>query len=270
MSKKDNHDEFEDNENLNSDSNDLNDADENFGLPDIDYSPIDENAQESEAEEIPEEPERIEEQQENVFYAEGDTVYPSESEDQNPPEEPAYVPGSYVPPKDNSAVGKVIAIAVVVILAAVGVWYFGFYQPQKKAEERAQIGEQQRIERQKEREATAKAERERLAREQAQRDEEAAKLAAAESKPETGTIETISSRTGRYYIIIASAIDEDLAMDHAKKLSKKGVSTSIIKPYGKVKFHRIAVEDFDTWASAQNRANELKAEYGEGVWVKKY
>ena len=58
-------------------------------------------------------------------------------------------------------------------------------------------------------------------------------------------------------------------MDKARKLSKNGVSTKIIPPYGKMQRYRLAIADMDTWQQAEAKANELQGEY-EGAWVLKY
>lgn len=268
MAKKDKKDEIEDNDNINKDSSkDFNEADDSFGLPDVDYQPIDRDENTYEEEQASSEPES----EETYSTKEEETdVYTSTTYEEEPPveQESTYVPGSYKPPKDDSVVPKVLALVFVLLLAGAAIWYFGFYKPAKEAKEKAKIEQQKRLDDQKQREAEAQRERERLEREQAQREEEA--RLAAEAEPKIGTIETISSRTGRYYVVIASAIDDDLAMDHAEKLKNEGVSTTIIKPFGKSKFHRIAVESHDTWAAAENAATDLRGQYGDGVWVIKY
>jgi hypothetical protein len=95
-------------------------------------------------------------------------------------------------------------------------------------------------------------------------------LANLSATPPAGTIETLSERTGRYYVIIASGIDGDLIEDYAKKLAPKGLSPKIIPPYGKVKFYRLAIADGDTYATTQATADQLKSEYTDGAWVVKY
>ena len=93
-----------------------------------------------------------------------------------------------------------------------------------------------------------------------------------EPEPEIipGEVRTITERTSRYYIIISSSIDGDLAMDMGKKLAEAGKSPVIIPPYGGKIYYRLAVEDHATFNEAQSRADELKAEMGDGLWVLKY
>jgi len=56
----------------------------------------------------------------------------------------------------------------------------------------------------------------------------------------------------------------------AKKMSASGVSSKIIPPFGKWKFYRLAIADFDTFANAQAHADSKKAELGNGLWVIRY
>ncbi|MBL3655703.1 SPOR domain-containing protein [Fulvivirga sediminis] len=280
-------DEIDENDELHQENDNINDADDNFGLPDVEFEPLDrskeddpyqeeEEFQEGKAlqgEEEFQEEETNTYQEESEYIEEKETVYyepeANEEESWEKEEESAYEPGSYTPPhQESSVVPKILGVLAVVLVAAIAVWYFMFYQPQKEAEE-ARIAHQQAQQAINAKAEQEKAEKERLAQEQAEREAAAAK-AAEDAKPKIGTIETISSRTGRYYVVIASALDGDLAMDHAKKLSKQGLNATIIEPFGKSKFHRIAIESKNDWTEAQNEANDLKAEYGDGVWVIRY
>ena len=59
-------------------------------------------------------------------------------------------------------------------------------------------------------------------------------------------------------------------MDHAKKLSAKGVSCKIIPPFGKAKFYRLAIAEGDNYTDTQATADGMKGEYGDALWVIKY
>ena len=166
----------------------------------------------------------------------------------------------------NSPWPKILGIAALLLVIGAAGWYFGFYKPKQDAaaREKARQEEQARLEASRLEEERA-AEQRRIA-EEAQR--KADSVAAA--TPPVGTIETLNERTGRYYVVIASAIDGDLIMDYACQLSQKGVSPKIIPPYGNVKFHRLTVAEGDTFAATQQLAEGLKGEYNEGAWVIKY
>jgi hypothetical protein len=239
--------------------------DDSFGLPEIDYEPLkrdepgsgqdDTLTPETESTYTPQEPilevpnppvqEKKEFGEDNAYY------------------EPNY---NYSYEEERPSIWPKV-LGVLALLAATGglIWYLVSYRP-------AQIELQARRER--ERAAAAEAEEQKRLADQAARErEEAAKQAQAQP-PEAlpaGTIETLTGRSGKYYVVAASSIDGDLIMDYAKKLSQKGVTSHIIPPYGKVKFHRLAVADGDTYANAQATADGMKGgDYGDHLWVLKY
>lgn len=321
MSKK-KKEEFEEQENINKDfEGDIHEADDTFGLPEIDYQPLTEEPKSVEEEispvtgeeEVPSTPEEMESEPSEPFEEtteQSPYMYASREEDEpevstsdyyhttteehygdaeaTPPEElyatepvyaqsheeeHAYVPGSYTPKHKSSNKAGIIVVVILILLALGGGlgYYFLSYKPEqdrlaRQQQEQRQADADARRQQQEEqaradREAAAAAEEARKAREAEE---------AANARPDTGTVETISSRTGRYYVVVASAIDGDLAMDYANKLTRDGYNVKIIAPYGKTMFHRVAVKDLDTWDNAQSAANELKPDYGNGVWVIKY
>jgi len=97
-----------------------------------------------------------------------------------------------------------------------------------------------------------------------------AEIAALNAKPKIGTIETISAATKRFYIVASSSIDGDLAMDFASKIVKKGDNVGIIAPYGKNKYYRVTLGNYDSWGAAENAINGFNATYGNGIWILKY
>ncbi|MBL7871765.1 MAG: SPOR domain-containing protein [Cyclobacteriaceae bacterium] len=223
------------NENL----NDGNSGEDNFGLPEVEYKPL----------------EKQEEQNvEESTYKSEETV--RESYSYTPTEEP----------KSNAPVIIAVIIGLVLIVAGYLIWEY-VYKPQKAEKAKKELADQKA----RDKAAKEKADREaaeRAAEEQRRKDAEAA--AALAAKPAIGTIETLSSRSGRYYVVVASAVDGDLIMDYAKKLSAKGTSTRIIPPFGKWKFYRLTVGDYDSYATAQTNADSAKPEFGAGAWVIKY
>ncbi len=220
--------------------NDGNSGEDNFGLPEVEYKPLENQEQQTS---------KVEE---SAYKAEGTA---RESYSYTPTEEP----------KSNAPVIIAVVIGLVLVVAGYLIWEY-VYKPQAAEKAKKELAAKNAAAKA----AKDKADREaaeRAAEEQRQRDAAAAALAA---KPAIGTIETLSSRTGRYYVVIASAVDGDLLMDYAKKLSAKGTSTQIVPPFGKWKFHRLTVGSFDTYALAQTNADSVKPEFGEGVWVVKY
>jgi hypothetical protein len=84
-----------------------------------------------------------------------------------------------------------------------------------------------------------------------------------------GTIQEIQGPQGIYYVIIASYIDRDLAMDHAKKLIKQHPYVALLSPAKGKHFYRLAIEQGETVKEAQDKALALKGDYGD-LWVTKY
>jgi hypothetical protein len=228
-----------------------NDAD-NFGLPEIEYKPLDQ---------------RKEKEKEKEGKAAPSYSDPASRGSYKKAPEPAQKTPTYSymdeEPKSKAPVIIGIAVAVVVLVAAFLIYQY-VYKPQRAKEQAAELAQQQK----------ARDDAERARQEQLARDEEArraqARLDSLNATPAVGTIETLSDRTRRYYVVISSAIDGDLVMDYAKRLSAKGVSTKIIPPFDKYKFSRLAIGDYDTFATAQSSADAAKTEYGSAVWVLKF
>lgn len=223
-----------------------NNNDETFGLPEIEYQPI--NRDET-THSTTETTSNMDPNQNQSYHNEPQRDYVPEYEDED----------------EGSPWPKILGILAIVAVAGLAYWFFGIYQPARKAER-----ERERTEQEARDAAARRAEEER----QAELDRQAAEQRRADSlanlQSKEGTIETLSERTRRYYVVIASAVDGDLLMDHAKKLSVQGVSTKIIPPFGKHKFYRLAVAEGDTYTETQTTADGLKGQYGEGVWVIRY
>jgi hypothetical protein len=259
----------ENNDNIN------NDADESFGLPEVAYEPIKRDEPEpiedvQPVEEVIEELE-VETPEETVTNDYVEEVVDTETstvqeEDILTQEEERYTPPQFDDyEEESSALPKVLLVLVILALIGAGIWYFGFYKPAeserlRQAAEVARIDSLRRVK---------DAEEQRLRLEAEQRIADS--LANLNAKPLIGTIEALNQKTNRYYVVVASALDKDLLMDHAKKLSKTGTSTYIIPPFGKTQFSRLAVDVRDSFADAQNLADELKnGEFGNDIWVVRF
>jgi len=249
MARRKDSNEDESNENLGKE----NDSDDTFGLPDVEYKPLT-REEETPTEQVASEPEP-------EYVAESE---PDQFEYQRPAEE-TKSEYTYVAPDEESPIWpKVLGILFVIVIALGAALYFVWYKPQ-------QIEKEKLLAKQKLEQEAAKIEKDRLAEEARLRDEaERRKADSLASIPKIGTVERLTERTGRYYVVIVSAIDGDLISDHANLLVKSGVSTKIIPPFGKHKFYRLTLADADTYAAAQEIANSKKAEYGENTWVLKY
>lgn len=87
---------------------------------------------------------------------------------------------------------------------------------------------------------------------------------------EAGAITVVNSRTGQSYIIIASFIDEDLAMDYAKETVEDGSSVKIIEPFGESKRYRVSIADYSSYSDASSQLDSYKSKYGDQLWALKY
>jgi hypothetical protein len=232
------------------DEDNLNQADDsadNFGLPDIEYKPLDRT------ETVVHEPihvEPVEQQAVSSNEASSGESVDYMDEDEEP----------------SSRAPVIIAVIIAFVVAGAGftIWKY-WYVPkvEKQKMEQARLADAERLK---------KEEADRIAREQAAAEQKRlADEAAAKAKPAEGSIETLSERTNRFYVVLASDIDDDLIMDFAKRLSAKGVSTRIVPPFGTTKFFRLAMgTDYDSYASAQTAADAAKTDYGSSLWVIRY
>lgn len=265
-------------------SGSFDESDDTFGLPEIEYEPI--KREESPA---PDEPEP-EEYRPSEIEAERDEQVsePVSSGDEQSPfeetpryDEPRYEAPQYEEPsrsqyeytyshETESPVWPKVLLIVLALIVVVGggLWYFLQYKPQKEEENRIRAAAQAASD------AAFRKERARqdslAAIDNARLKRISDSLASIPPKPASGSIDTLTGRTGRYYVVVASNIDDDLLMDYARKLSASGVSSKLIPPHGSVKFYRLAIAEGDTYATAQSTADGLKGDYGDGLWVTKY
>lgn len=89
-------------------------------------------------------------------------------------------------------------------------------------------------------------------------------------KPAKGAITKINTPQGSYYIVVGSFIDDDFASDYANQLAQQGIDVTLIAPLPGKYFSRVAVDQEDNFYSANEKAEGLKATYGEDIWVLKY
>jgi hypothetical protein len=231
-----------------------NDSDDTFGLPEIEYKPIERDEElTSSTEESNTEESSSEETSQQSYYS-----YQSQEKESEPKAEYHYVPA-----EEPTIWPKVLGILVVVAVALGAALYFVWYKPMQEEKEKL-------AEKQKQEQLAKQREQDRLAAEARAREEsERRKADSLANVPKVGAFEVLSGATGRYYVVIVSAVDGDLITDHAKKLAKEGVSSKIIPPFGKYKFYRLTIAEGDTYASAQSIADAKKAEFG-AAWVLKY
>jgi len=74
----------------------------------------------------------------------------------------------------------------------------------------------------------------------------------------------------RYFVVVGSFIDDDLAKDYSKKLNTDGFKTYLIHPYGDIDFYRLAVDEHPGVAEALTVMERIQADFEENLWVLKY
>ena len=92
-----------------------------------------------------------------------------------------------------------------------------------------------------------------------------------ESAPKAiGAISEISQPLDKYYLILASFLDNDLAFDYAEKLILSGSNVIIILDFHVRYFTRVALLEYETLDKANIGLDKYKDEFDEQLWVLKY
>jgi hypothetical protein len=270
--KKNDEEPIENQDNLN------NDSDDTFGLPEVEYEPLKREESEPPAE-VPSEPveEPIASTTEQVY----EKPYEPTSETTAETSENAYQEETVHEEQNDyshtyhymerereqpSPWPKILAIGLLIVLALGALYYFGIYQPGEREKRERDIAERAAA-------AEAAKKKKALELEELRRQEaEKRRLDSLAAIPKEGTLEILSERTGQYYIVVASAIDDDLLTDFGNKLVKQGKSVKIIPPFGKTgKFYRLAVDSKDNYNDAQVTADGMKGgDFGDQLWVVRY
>jgi cell division protein FtsN len=199
------------------------DSDNEYGLPEAEYSPI-------------------QREQPQTFEEHVTTERIPQNEDEQPRQK-------------NSSTPMWIALGVILLLAGFFVYFFAFDEPTRS--------EQVTSRPETKTETTIIEEEPPVA-------ETPAEEEWTEPEVVEGSVSSISSRTGRYYMIVGSFVDGDLANDYAKNLAGEGHQAKIIEPAGTRKFYRLSVKDAGSIADLNTELEAMRAKYGENVWIVKY
>lgn len=200
-----------------------------------------------------------------------------------------------------------IVLASVIVLGILGaLWYFNMYKPEQEAKEKArqellakQAAEKKRQERLEQRRkkyrqlisnADSAYEQENWAvassnyseasklfsKEQYPKDQLALvkskldELALLEARRKAGVVETVDSPSGNYYIIVSSSIDDDLALDYAKRLTREGKDVKVVKhDFDGISYYGVAVGEYASWEEATSATSSFEGSY-DRVWVLKF
>lgn len=74
----------------------------------------------------------------------------------------------------------------------------------------------------------------------------------------------------RYFIVVASLPNEQLALELAENFSGKSQERFLITPYESSPNYRIAIGKFDTWKAAADEVARIKSQYSEDLWILNY
>ena len=74
----------------------------------------------------------------------------------------------------------------------------------------------------------------------------------------------------RYFIVVASLPNEQLALELANNFSGKSPERYLIAPYETSPNYRIAIGKFDTWKAAADEVARIKSQYSEDLWILNY
>ncbi len=232
------------------------DADKDFGLPKVDITPL------------PSREEKSEPQQESTPVASSPKINQTEAHKEEAPA-PSLVETQktpvtavpikeVVPPTEEKKKGSNkwawISVILILFLIVLGLGWIWYGQEVDRTPEPQQI--------------TTIAEPE-VSEEPEVIEEEPEIL---EEEPETFTLTPIKSRAAspRYFVVVGSFIDEDMALDYSARLNRQNKNTYLVYPYGEIAFYRLAIGEYATLAQAVEVLEEHQANYKENLWVLKY
>jgi hypothetical protein len=150
--------------------------------------------------------------------------------------------------KEEEKKGGILWLVVlIIVLVLAAVYYFGFYNKQ----EEKPLPTPPKVE-------------------QKKPEPEPEPVAAPVIKP--AELLTISTREGRYYAVIGSFFDVDLAEDLGKKIVASGISAYILEPTGDAVFHRVGLlmENVSSMKEAEANLMSYREKYSNTVWAFKY
>lgn len=92
------------------------------------------------------------------------------------------------------------------------------------------------------------------------------------SEEETFFLTEITSKINvpRYFVVVGSFIDSDLAKDYSNRLNNMNKSTFLIHPYGDIAFYRLAVGQHENLSEALTHMEDIQGDFEENLWVLKY
>ncbi len=93
---------------------------------------------------------------------------------------------------------------------------------------------------------------------------------AKSEEAEFSTANIINGKSGRYFIIVGGFSSKKNAVRLREKLINDGLEAKVIAPTESGGLYRVSLADYDNKETALQKAEELKANHGDNLWVKAY
>ena len=87
---------------------------------------------------------------------------------------------------------------------------------------------------------------------------------------ETGEINEVSYRSGKYYIIAGSFSNYNLSLNKANDLAENGFNAIIISPINQNNMYRVAVNTYDEINNAKKNLSLYKEKLNNELWILKH
>lgn len=84
------------------------------------------------------------------------------------------------------------------------------------------------------------------------------------------TANIIQGKSGRFFVIVGGFAKKHNAVKLREKLVEEGLESKILAPIESDGLFRVSLADFDNMSAALQKAEEMKGNYGENIWVKAY
>ena len=85
-----------------------------------------------------------------------------------------------------------------------------------------------------------------------------------------GAISLVNQPQIKYFLVVASFLDKDLANDYGEQLIQSESNVFIIPPTSNSKFTRVALGKYETLGEVIDGINAYNDEFGEQIWALKY
>ena len=84
------------------------------------------------------------------------------------------------------------------------------------------------------------------------------------------TANLINGKSGRFFIIVGGFSSKKNAVKLREKLISDGLEAKVISPMAGSELFRVSLGDYSDKAAAQEKANGLKSDYGNELWIMQY